>query len=70
MIHAKLFGKTSDGREVRAFTLKDGQNEAVILNLGGIIQSLRVAAKNGNMVAVFHGYNVAPGQEKHCVLRG
>ena len=39
MIHASVFGKTSDGRDVLAFKIKDGLNEATILNYGGIIQS-------------------------------
>ena len=57
MIHASVFGKTSDGRDVLAFKIKDGVNEATILNLGGIVQSLKVADKDGNPIDVILGYN-------------
>ncbi len=65
MIHARPFGKTADGRTVLAFTIKDGGNEAVILNLGGIIQSLRIADKNGRSVDVVLGYNDVAGYENN-----
>ena len=64
MIHTSVFGKTSDGQTVMAFKLKDGANEATILNLGGIIQSLKVADKNGNLVDVILGYNDVAGYER------
>ena len=65
MIHAKPFGKTADGKDVLAFTIKDGKNEAVILNLGGIIQSLRIANKNGELIDVVLGYNDVAGYENN-----
>ncbi len=65
MIHARQFGKTADGKTVLAFTIKDGKNEAVILNLGGIIQSLKVANKNGEQVDVVLGYNDVAGYENN-----
>lgn len=65
MIHARFFGKTSEGKDVYALTLKDGKNEAVILNLGGIIQSLKIADKNGNLVDVVLGYNDVAGYENN-----
>ena len=64
MIHTSVFGKTSDGQTVIAFKLKDGANEATILNLGGIIQSLKIADKNGNPVDVILGYNDVAGYER------
>ena len=47
MIRTSVFGKTADGREVLAFRLSDGRNEATILNYGGIIQSLKIADGEG-----------------------
>ncbi len=64
MIHASVFGKTSDGRDVLAFKIKDGVNEATILNLGGIVQSLKVADKDGNPVDVILGYNDVASYEQ------
>ena len=65
MIQTRVFGKTSDGRDVLAFTIKDGQNEATILNLGGIILSLRIADASGNPVDVVLGYDDVEGYEKN-----
>ena len=65
MIHSRVFGKTAEGKEVLAFTIKDGNNEAVILSLGGIIQSLKLADKSGNPVDVILGYNDVAGYEKN-----
>lgn len=65
MIQTRVFGKTSDGRDVLAFTIKDGQNEVTILNLGGIIQSLRIADASGNPVDVVLGYDDVEGYEKN-----
>ncbi len=65
MIQTRLFGKTSSGRNVYAFTIRDGKNEAVILNLGGIIQSLKIADKNGELVDVVLGYNDVESYEKN-----
>ena len=65
MIQTRVFGKTSDGRDVLAFTIKDGQNEVTILNLGGIIQSLRIANKNGELIDVVLGYNDVASYEQN-----
>lgn len=65
MIHASVFGKTADGKDVLAFKLKDGANEATILSLGGIIQSLKVQDKSGNPVDVVLGYNDVAGYEQN-----
>ena len=65
MIQANVFGKTSDGKTVYAFKLKDGKNEATILNLGGIIQSLKIADKNGTPVDVILGYSDVAGYERN-----
>ena len=47
MIQTSVFGRTADGKNVLAFRIKDGANEAVILSMGGIIQSLRIADRHG-----------------------
>ena len=65
MIQTSVFGKTADGREVRAFRLKDGANEATILNYGGIVQSLKVAGADGEPVDVVLGYNDVAGYENN-----
>lgn len=64
MIHASVFGKTSDGKDVMAFKLKDGANEATILNYGGIIQSLKIADRDGKQIDVVLGYDDVAGYEK------
>lgn len=64
MIHSSIFGKTADGSNVMAFRIKDGVNEAVILSMGGIVQSLRVADKRGYPVDVVLGYNDIASYER------
>ncbi len=70
MIHSSVFGKTADGKNVMAFRIKDGLNEATILNLGGIIQSLRIADKRGNPVDVVLGYYDVAGYERNSGYLG
>ncbi|MBO5045411.1 MAG: galactose mutarotase [Clostridia bacterium] len=65
MITSKVFGKTKKGEEVLAFTLQDGEMKAVILNYGGIIQSIVVPDKNGNPTDVILGYNDVAGYENN-----
>ena len=65
MITYKQFGKTADGREVLAFTLEDGGSRAVVLNFGGIVQSIVVPDKNGNPTDVILGYNDVAGYEQN-----
>ncbi len=65
MITTKVFGFTRDGREVLAFTLSDGNARAVVLNYGGVIQSVVVPDKNGNPTDVILGYNDVEGYEKN-----
>ncbi|MBR5288836.1 MAG: galactose mutarotase [Clostridia bacterium] len=59
----KPFGVTKDGREVTAFTLKNGAVSAVILDYGCTIQSLIVPDKNGKPVDVVLGYDTVKGYE-------
>lgn len=65
MIRTSVFGKTADGREVIAFRLTDGKNEATILNYGGIIQSLKIADKEGELRDVVLGYDDVAGYENN-----
>lgn len=64
-ITKKLFGKTSDGRTVYAYTLCDGNAEATILDYGGIIQSVKVPDKNGIQRDVLIGYDDVAGFENN-----
>ena len=65
MIRTSVFGKTADGREVLAFRLSDGRNEATILNYGGIIQSLKIADGEGVQRDVVLGYDDVAGYENN-----
>ena len=65
MIKQTLFGKTSDGRDVLAFTLQDGNAQATVLNLGGILQSIVVPDQDGNPVDVLLGYNDVKSYEEY-----
>jgi aldose 1-epimerase len=57
-IASEPFGKTADGTVVRVFTLRNSHGiEARILTYGGIVQSLKVADKNGHFGDVVLGYD-------------
>lgn len=59
MITQRFFGKLSDGREIFQYTISNPSASVAILNLGGIIQSLSVADKDGKMTDVVLGYDTA-----------
>lgn len=65
MIYQNRFGMTKDGREVTAYTLEDGASRAVVLSLGGILQSLVVPDRDGNPTDVILGYNDVAGYENN-----
>ncbi len=65
MITGEVFGKTQDGREVLVFTLSDGEAYAKILNYGGIIQSIVVPDKNGDLTDVVLGYRDVESYENN-----
>ncbi len=65
MIETRRFGKTADGRETLAFTLRDGDCSATVLSLGGIVQSLVVPDRNGNPTDVVLGYADVEGYERN-----
>lgn len=75
MITKSLFDKMPCcGREVTAYTIADGEAKAVILDYGGIVQSLVVPDKCGNPVDVLLGYDNIEGYMKNggflCALIG
>jgi aldose 1-epimerase len=51
------FGKMPDGTPVDIYTLKNGAIEASIITYGGIIQSLKVPDKKGNVADVVLGFD-------------
>lgn len=60
-----IFGKLSDGREVRAYTLTDGEENAVVLDYGCALQSLCVKNAAGRLTDVVLGYDTAEEYEKN-----
>lgn len=53
----KLFGKMPDGREVIIFTFESKKGLSIsIINLGGIITSIRMPDKNGQMDEIVAGF--------------
>ena len=56
------FGKTSDGTPVEIYTLRNQNGmEARIMTYGGIVQSLQVPDKSGNLGDVVLGYDNLDG---------
>src|SRR4051812_41210403 len=54
----QTFGTTADGQTVYAYTLRNSRGaEARILNYGGILQSLKVPDKKGNLSDVALGFD-------------
>ena len=57
-ITQQAFGKTTDGTEVSIFTLRNAKGtEARISNYGGLLVSLKVPDRNGNLGDVVLGYD-------------
>ncbi len=69
-IEKSLFGKLSDGRTVYAYTLKDGENFARILDYGGILQALVIPDKNGAPTDVILGYDTVQEYVDKCDYHG
>jgi aldose 1-epimerase len=60
------FGKTSDGKQVDIYTLKNTKGvEARIMTYGGIVVSLKVPDKNGKFDDVVLGYDALDGYLKN-----
>src|SRR6202451_2747108 len=60
-VSKQAFGQTSDGTAVDLYTLADGKVEARITNYGGIVVSLRVPDRTGNLDDVVLGYDSFDG---------
>lgn len=59
-ISVKDFGTLTDGRAVKAYTMESASGVSVtLLDLGGIIQSIKVPAKDGSVKDVVCGYDTA-----------
>jgi aldose 1-epimerase len=57
-VSRKPFGKTSDGKEVFLFSLRNTKGaEALISNYGGLVTSLRVPDRSGHLGDVVLGYD-------------
>ena len=57
-IEKKAFGKTEDGKEVDLYTLtNDNDLKAQITNYGGIVTSLQVPDRDGNLGDIVSGYD-------------
>ncbi|MCW7555992.1 galactose mutarotase [Endozoicomonas gorgoniicola] len=69
-IKQEPFGQTSQGETVTRYTLTNAQGtEVSILNLGGIIQSLKTADKNGHFADIVLGCdNVADYENQSAYL--
>ena len=56
------FGRTADGHAVEIYTLRNAQGtEARIMTYGGIVQSLSVPDKHGQLADVVLGYDQLQG---------
>ena len=70
-VTSKEFGKTKAGQSVTAFELKNENGMLVrILDLGGIIQSVIVPDRNGNMLDVALGYDDVESYENGSCYYG
>lgn len=60
------FGQLPDGRDVTRYILADGNLQACILNFGGILQSLQVPDRNGQLADVVLGFDtLEPYLDEH-----
>ncbi len=72
MVRKERFGVTSDGQAVERYIIRGaGGAEAAILNLGGIVQELRVPNREGQLQNVVLNYNSVREyyDEDTCYLR-
>ncbi len=65
-VTSEPFGRTPDGREVAAYTLRNATGIAVqVLNYGGLITSLTVPDRSGAFADIVLGYDTLDGYLKH-----
>jgi aldose 1-epimerase len=70
-ISREPFGTTKDGKPVDLYTLRNAKGaEARIMNYGGIVVSLKVPDKNGNLGDVVLGYDTLAEYEKETPYFG
>lgn len=63
----RSFGMTDTGEEAVAYTMTNSKGHSVtVLNYGGIIQSIMVPDKEGNLANVVMGYNDIEGYIEHA----
>lgn len=60
-VKAELYGKMPDGREVKIYTLTNGELEAKITEYGAILVSLKAPDKHGQVQDLTHGYDTFDG---------
>ena len=64
------FGKTPDGTPVEIYTLRNSKGmEATIMNYGGIVTSLKVPDKNGNLGDLVLGFDNLDSYTKDAYLK-
>jgi aldose 1-epimerase len=64
-IEKKSFGKTQDGHEVFAYTLKNQSGmEVVITNFGGVVLSIKVPDRDGKFADIALGFDELADYEK------
>lgn len=64
MITENIFGKTSNGEEVKEYILSDGRAEVSVINYGGAVRCIKLADKNGVTQDVVLGWDDVEGYEK------
>ncbi len=70
-VRQEPFGTTTDGQAAHLYTLKNKNGvEARISNYGGIIVSLKVPDRNGQLADVVHGYDDLAGYLKETPYFG
>ncbi len=70
-IQKKGFGKTSDGKEVNLYTLKNKNGmEVAITNYGATIVSIKTPDRNGKIADITLGYDDAAGYERDKAFLG
>lgn len=64
------FGKTGEGADVFLYTLNNSIIEAVIINFGASVVSLKVPDKSGNLTDIVLGYDELSKYENDCKYLG
>jgi aldose 1-epimerase len=71
LISKKSFGKTSDGKEVFSYTLKNfSGSEVEVISYGGAIRSIKVPDRNGKLCDVALGFDSVQDYEKQTFFMG